>query len=55
MTHSTQPAAIQAWHQVVQTRDGAALAQLLAEDVVFESPDTQGHRGARHPQVIPRR
>ncbi len=38
MTHSTQPAAIQAWHQVVQTRDGAALAQLLAEDVVFESP-----------------
>ena len=26
------------WHQIVQTRDRAALQRLLADDVVFESP-----------------
>ena len=32
------PAVIQAWHQVVQSRDLAALGRLLADDVVFHSP-----------------
>lgn len=30
--------AINAWHQVAKTRDGAMLADLLAPDAVFESP-----------------
>ncbi len=29
---------IDAWHALVQTRDMAALATLLADDVVFQSP-----------------
>lgn len=32
------PAVIQAWHQVVQSRDLNALGRLLADDVVFHSP-----------------
>lgn len=32
------PAAIQNWHQVVRSRDNAALTALLADDVIFESP-----------------
>jgi len=32
------PAVIQAWHQVVQSRDLAALGRLLADNVVFHSP-----------------
>ena len=30
--------AIEAWHRVVETRDRALLAELLAPDVIFESP-----------------
>ena len=33
-----QPAPIETWHQIVKTRDLAALKRLLADDVVFESP-----------------
>jgi hypothetical protein len=33
-----QPAAVQAWHAVVESGDPAALAALLADDVVFRSP-----------------
>jgi hypothetical protein len=32
------PAPIEQWHQVVKSRDAAALKDLLAEDVVFVSP-----------------
>jgi SnoaL-like domain len=32
------PRPIEQWHQVVRTRDMAALRELLAEDVVFVSP-----------------
>jgi hypothetical protein len=32
------PRPIEQWHQVVKSRDAAALKQLLAEDVVFVSP-----------------
>ncbi|MES2715246.1 MAG: nuclear transport factor 2 family protein [Pseudomonadota bacterium] len=32
------PHVIQAWHALVQQRDMAALATLLADDVVFHSP-----------------
>jgi len=32
------PAPIERWHQLVQSRDMAALKALLAEDVVFISP-----------------
>lgn len=32
------PAVVQAWHEVVCSRDPAALARLLADDVVFHSP-----------------
>ena len=35
---SEQPAAVHAWHAVVQSRDPALLDDLLAEDVVFRSP-----------------
>ena len=34
----TLPAPLAAWHQVVQSRDLAALGRLLADDVVFHSP-----------------
>ena len=34
----TMPAPLAAWHQVVQSRDMAALGRLLADDVVFHSP-----------------
>jgi hypothetical protein len=34
----THPAPLAAWHHVVQSRDMAALARLLADDVVFHSP-----------------
>jgi SnoaL-like domain len=33
-----QPATVQAWHAVVQSRDPALLDDLLADDVVFRSP-----------------
>jgi hypothetical protein len=33
-----QPAIVQAWHAVVQSRDPALLDDLLADDVVFRSP-----------------
>jgi SnoaL-like domain len=29
---------LEAWHEIVRTRDGAALEGLLDDDVVFESP-----------------
>jgi hypothetical protein len=32
------PRPIEQWHQVVKSRDAAALEELLAEDVVFISP-----------------
>ena len=32
------PRPIEQWHQVVKSRDAAALKELLAEDVVFVSP-----------------
>jgi hypothetical protein len=32
------PPALQAWHNVIQHRDEAALDHLLADDVVFHSP-----------------
>lgn len=32
------PAPIEQWHQIVKSRDLAALKALLADDVVFESP-----------------
>ena len=38
MNHPSTPATIEAWHQLVQSSDAAALARLLADDVVFESP-----------------
>ena len=34
MSHS----AIERWHEIVRSRDAAALKSLLADDVVFESP-----------------
>ena len=34
----TMPTPLAAWHQVVQSRDMAALGRLLADDVVFHSP-----------------
>ena len=38
MPDVTLPAALLAWHQVVRSRDPAALSALLADDVVFHSP-----------------
>src|SRR5665647_3102587 len=32
------PSPIEHWHQIVESRDIAALKRLLADDVVFESP-----------------
>lgn len=32
------PAAVAAWHRVVESRDPARLEQILADDVVFRSP-----------------
>jgi len=29
---------LEAWHEIVRTRDGAALEGLLDDDVIFESP-----------------
>ena len=29
---------LEAWHEIVRTRDGAALESLLDDDVIFESP-----------------
>jgi hypothetical protein len=37
-TVSAQPAPLTAWHAVVESKDGALLEELLAEDVVFRSP-----------------
>ena len=34
----SHPAVIEAWHRLVQSRDPAALSELLADDVVFHSP-----------------
>jgi hypothetical protein len=34
----TRPAPVEQWHQVVRSRDMAALQRLLAEDVAFVSP-----------------
>ena len=33
-----QPAALLAWHRVVESKDAALLEDLLADDVVFRSP-----------------
>lgn len=33
-----RPPALQRWHEIVATRDAAALDDLLAEDVTFHSP-----------------
>ena len=30
--------AIEAWHRIIETRDPALLAELLAPDIIFESP-----------------
>ena len=38
MTAPSLPAPLAAWHQVVQSRDPAALSALLDESVVFHSP-----------------
>ena len=38
MPSTPHPAALAAWHQVVLSRDPAALAALLDESVVFHSP-----------------
>jgi hypothetical protein len=35
---SDQPAALRAWHDAVERKDGTLLDDLLAEDVVFRSP-----------------
>ena len=35
---TVMPRPIEQWHQVVKSRDAAALKDLLAEDVVFVSP-----------------
>ena len=34
----TVPHAVRAWHEIADARDPAALAELLADDVVFRSP-----------------
>ena len=36
--HPAAPAALAAWHQVLRSRDPAALSALLDESVVFHSP-----------------
>lgn len=38
MPDANLPAALLAWHQVVRSRDPAALSALLADEVVFHSP-----------------
>ncbi len=38
MNSPSMPTPITHWHQIVQSKDEAALAALLADDVVFESP-----------------
>ncbi|HEV7192541.1 MAG TPA: nuclear transport factor 2 family protein [Jatrophihabitantaceae bacterium] len=35
---SDQPAAVRAWHRVVDAKDAGLLDDLLADDVVFRSP-----------------
>jgi hypothetical protein len=35
---SDQPAALVAWHRVVESKDASLLDELLANDVVFRSP-----------------
>jgi hypothetical protein len=35
---SDEPAALQAWHRIVESKDAARLADLLTDDVVFRSP-----------------
>lgn len=35
---SDEPAALHAWHRVVQSKDPSLLDDLLADDVVFRSP-----------------
>jgi hypothetical protein len=35
---SDQPAALRAWHRVVESKDAGLLDGLLADDVVFRSP-----------------
>ncbi len=35
---SSMPAVIARWHELVEARDNSALDELLAEDVIFESP-----------------
>jgi hypothetical protein len=37
-TPAVMPRPIEQWHQVVKSRDAAALKDLLADDVVFVSP-----------------
>lgn len=32
------PAAVVAWHRVVEARDSAGLSELLSDDIVFRSP-----------------
>ena len=38
MSSTPHPAALAAWHQVLRSRDPAALSALLDESVVFHSP-----------------
>lgn len=35
---SNLPAALQAWHQIVESRDPAGLTELIADDANFHSP-----------------
>ena len=35
---SDQPAALRAWHRIVESKDAGGLDDLLADDVVFRSP-----------------
>ena len=38
MSYSNTKAAVQKWHDMIETRDMSLLNELLADDVVFRSP-----------------
>jgi hypothetical protein len=41
------PAPVAAWHAIAESRDPAALADLLADDVVFRSPAVHGDQAGK--------
>ena len=43
----TAPAPVAAWHAIAASRDPAALADLLADDVVFRSPAVHGDQAGK--------